>query len=158
MGRDDLRQKLIHSRFLQNEEQVQEFEESIEKILSLNSVDCIRDLCLGFEDGAEDDEVMFGLVHAIEAFNMDYGLEVSLTRLAEAVPCMLPHAREWAKTLHKRILNHDETRKVYLAVMYNIDQSTRDIVIALMNEIKVKNPDRFAKKTEEFLSMIKSPR
>ena len=42
---DDLTQKLVRSQLLQNEEQVQAFEQSIESIISMNNSDCIKSLC-----------------------------------------------------------------------------------------------------------------
>ena len=36
------------------------------------------------------------------------------------------------------------------------DNTTKDIVVSLLNEIKIKNPEKFAKKTEEFILIIKS--
>lgn len=153
---DDLAQKLVHSRLLQNEEQVQVFEQSIESIMSMNNSDCIKSLCLGFDDQTENDEVMFGLLHTIESFDQELGLEQSFIKQAEALRYMLPHAKEWAKTFHKRILNQDEARNAYARVISNADNATRELVLSLMNEIKAKNPEKFAEKTEEFLSSIKS--
>ncbi|BCJ93783.1 hypothetical protein acsn021_13520 [Anaerocolumna cellulosilytica] len=153
---EDLTQKLVHSRLLQNEEQVQAFEQSIESIISMKTSDCIKKLYLGFDDSTENDEIMFGLLHTIESFDQELGLEQSLIKLAEALRYMLPHAKEWAKIFHKRILNQEETRNAYATVISYADNATRDLVISLVNEIKIKNPEKFAKKTEEFLLSIKS--
>lgn len=151
----DLTQQLVCSRLLQNEKQVQDFEQSIEKMISMNISDCMKNLCLGFDDKTENDEVMFGLVHTIESFDQELGLEQSLVKLAESLHFMLPHAKEWAKTFQKRILNHAEARNVYAAVISNTDNATKDMVLSLMNEIKMKNPDQFAKKLDEFLLSMK---
>ena len=150
----DLTQQLVRSRLLQNEKQVQDFEQSIEKMISMNTSDCMKNLCLGLDDETENDEVMFGLVHTIESFDQELGLEQSLTKLAEALPFMLPHAKEWAKTFQKRILNHAEARYVYATVISNTDNAAKDMVLSLMDEIKMKNPDQFAKKVDEFRSSI----
>ncbi|QOX61854.1 hypothetical protein FRZ06_00010 [Anoxybacterium hadale] len=68
----DLTQMLVRSRLLQNEKQVQEFEQSIERMKSMNSDDCMKNLCLGFDDETENDEVMFGLVHSIESMRIKW--------------------------------------------------------------------------------------
>jgi hypothetical protein len=75
--------------------------------LGLNEIDHISNLCLGFDDETEHDEIMFGLVHAIESYDKTFGLEKSLTKIAESFPVMLPQAKEWTKIIHKRILNQD---------------------------------------------------
>lgn len=155
MGIDDLTQKLVHNRLLQNEEQLKEYEQTIETIIAMNSSDCIRVLCLGFDDETENDEVMFGLLHTIEALDKELGLEQSLTKQAEAFQYMLPHAKEWAVIFHKRILNQDVTRKAYAEVILNADNNTKDIVVSILNEIGIKNQVKFGVTIEEFMTYIK---
>ncbi|HHT7240287.1 MULTISPECIES: Imm30 family immunity protein [Bacillus] len=33
--------------------------------------------------------------------------------LANSITKMIPHAKEWLKILHKRILNHEPSRNIY---------------------------------------------
>jgi Immunity protein 30 len=91
---------------------------------------------MGFDDKTENDKVMFGLIQAIESYDDIFDSEQSLKELAESLPYMLPHAKEWAKTLHKRILNHDPSLKVYKKVISTADDSIKETVLQVVNEIK----------------------
>ncbi|HJV31813.1 MAG TPA: Imm30 family immunity protein [Bacillales bacterium] len=146
---------LIDNRFLRTQYEIQQFEQAIVSILDMNEVDHIKNLCQGFDDATERDEVMFGLIHAIESYNKTFGSEKPLIKLAESLPNMLPQAKEWGKTLHKRILNHDLSRRVYAEVISNVDARIKNIVLQLVNEIKDKNPKKFENLVSEFLSNLK---
>lgn len=147
-------QLLVNSRNLRTESEIRQFEYAIANILNMNEVDHINSLCLGFDDATEHDEVMFGLIHAIESYDRTFGSEEPLKKLSESIPSMLPHAREWAKTLHKRILNHDPSRRVYAEIISNSNAAIKSIVIQLVNEINDKNTKKFGASVSEFLSNV----
>ncbi|TMV50638.1 hypothetical protein FE783_08055 [Paenibacillus mesophilus] len=148
-------QELIDNRLLRTHHEIQQFEQAISSILEMNEVDHIKNLCLGFEDATENDGVMFGLIHAIESYDKTFGLEIPLKRLAESLPNMLPHAQEWAKTLHRRLLNHDLARRIYAEVISSVDGSIQDIVFRLVNEIKNRNSQKFGTSVLDFVSLVK---
>lgn len=152
---DSLTSILINSRILRTEIEIQQFEDAIANIVNMNELDHINNLCLGFDDATEHDEVMFGLIHAIESYDKTFGLKEPLQKLAQSIPSMLPHAREWAKTLHKRILNHPPSRRVYAEIISTSDTGIKRIVVQLINEIKVKNPNKFESSASEFLTIAK---
>jgi hypothetical protein len=110
-------QKLQKNRLLKNKNEVHDFEEAIENILSFRDVKLVKDLCSGFDDQTEDYEVMFGLVHVIEDFTGEEGLY----EMAKAIPDMLPRAKEWVTVLHYRILIDDPSRELYTKVLKNIN-------------------------------------
>lgn len=148
-------QILIDNRLLRTQQEIQQFEQAIVIILNMNEVEHIKNLCLGFDDATEHDEVMFGLIHAIESYDKTFGSEKSLTTLAKSLPTMLPQAQEWVKTLQKRVLNHDLSRRVYAEVISKVDLSIKDIVFQLVNEIKDRNPKKFESSVSDFLSNVK---
>ncbi|KML32051.1 Imm30 family immunity protein [Rossellomorea marisflavi] len=154
MHDEELTQTLIDNRLLRNEEEITAFEQAISSILDLKELNHIRNLCLGFHDATENDEVMFGLIHAIESYDDFFDPELSLKALAESIPYMLPHAKEWAKTLHKRILNHEPSFKVYKKVISTADDSIKETVLQLVNEIKERHPKRFETSVDEFVLYV----
>lgn len=154
MDNNKVTQTLIDNRLLRNQQEITNFEHTISIILNLKDLNHIRNLCLGFDDATKHDEVMFGLIHAIESYDKDFGLEQSLKVLSESLPCMLPHAKEWAKTLHKRILNHEPSSKIYSKIISQEDDNIKNIAIQLLNEIKERNPKRFQVSVDEFLAYI----
>ena len=142
--------KLQKSRLLRNVLEVKDFEAAIENILSLNDVQFIRDLCSGFDDQTENQEVMFGLVHAIEDFDGKEGL----FELAKAIPSMLPNAKEWAIILNYRILNDNPSRILFIEVLKILDASVRDVIVQILKEIKLEDPVTFGASVDEVLSSL----
>ena len=143
--------KLQDSRLLRNTLEVNDFESAIENIISLKDVKLIKDLCSGFDDQTEDHEVMFGLVHAIE----DFAGEEGLLEMTNAIPSMLPHAKEWATILNYRILNHEPSKKLYTQVIKKVDAQVKNTIIQILKEIKAEDPARFEASANEILSAVK---
>ncbi|PAF37579.1 hypothetical protein CHH58_07975 [Terribacillus saccharophilus] len=59
-------QNLKDNRLLRDDQEVEKFEKAIKNILKMKDGNNIPLLCQGFDDETENDEVMFGLIHAIE--------------------------------------------------------------------------------------------
>lgn len=143
--------KLIDSRLLETEEDVINFENSIEKIINLNDPTLIEELCKGFDDNTEDHEVMFGLIHAIEKFEP----KIYLNELIKGLPNMIPDAKFWAKGLLKRILNHEDYRRMLPGVITEQRKDIFDLVVNLLNEINNDNPKKFSESCNYVLSELK---
>ena len=136
---------------LRNANEVHDFEEAIENIISLQDVILVKDLCSGFDDQTNEHEVMFGLIHAIEEFEGEEGL----CEMAKAVPDMLPHAKGWATILHYRILNHAPSRQLYAKVLTKINLRVKNIIVGILKEIKDEAPERFESNVNELFSNIR---
>lgn len=147
MNIKDETKKLQQNRLLRTSSEVYNFEQAIENILSLKDVNLIKNLCKGFDDQTSDHEVMFGLVHAVESFEGEEGLLV----MAEAIPDMLPKAKEWVQTLHYRILNHEPSRHMYAKVLTNVNLNVKNLIIGILEEIKNEDPNSFENAVNELL-------
>lgn len=147
--------ELKNNRLLRDESEVEKFEKSIENILDMKNVNHIEILCQGFDDLTEKDEVMFGLIHAIESYDKIVSSEVSLKLLANSIPKMLPHAKEWLKILHKRILNHETSRNIYKKIIPTLNNDTQKIVVSQLTSIKERNPSRFEESVNSILDFLK---
>ena len=139
--------QLHESRLLSTREEFNRFEDAIARLASVDDYRITRGLSQAFDDGTHEEEVMFGLVHLIEHFQG----EDALKALAQAIPGMIPQATDWAKLLHKRILNHAESRSLYNSVLRAIDPSTRDVIVALLRDIARESPDRFKAHVEDVI-------
>jgi len=148
-------QMLIDNRLLRTEQETVRFEKAVAAILKENQVEHIKYLCLGFHDKTEKDEVMFGLVHAIEAYDDTFDSKTTFSVFADSLPSMLPHANEWMKILHKRIINHSPSREHYSYVISSANQAIKEIVFQQLNEIKAKNPVKFEASVMEFLTAFR---
>lgn len=147
--------ELKNNRLLRDESEVEKFEKSIENILDMEDVNNIEILCQGFDDLTENDEVMFGLIHAIESYDKIVSSEISLKVLANSIPKMLPHAKEWLKILHKRILNHEPSRNIYKEIIPTLNNDIQKYIVSQLNSIKERNPSRFEESVNSILDFIK---
>ncbi|GGB49979.1 hypothetical protein F3157_11625 [Virgibacillus dakarensis] len=140
--------KIYTNRLLQTSDEITEFEQALENVVSLDDVSLISDLCYSLDDDTDNYEVMFGLIHGIEHL-YKYRIEEGLNLLALAVPKVIDRAEEWMEVLHYRILNHPKVRVAYGRVLSKLDVQTRKIIIELLNDIKNEDPDMFGGSVDE---------
>ena len=118
-------------------------------------------MCIVFEDETQEEEIMFGLVHFIEDFEMGK----YLTEMPKALPKMVESAKEWAMLLNIRILNNDLYRSEYAKVLVGMNHDIQLTIINLLNEIIADNPKdlrglpmRFLVNYKEFIKINKTCR
>lgn len=105
-------------------------------------------------DGTNGDSVMFVLIHSIESFDQKYSLYDTLKELAKSLPLIIPHAKGWARTIHKRILNNEQTFQVYIEVVKLLEENLKNNIKEIITEIKTKNPKQSKEKADKFLGSI----
>lgn len=143
--------RLYDSRLLATQAEYEEFEDALENLADCTDRNIIRDLCMVFDDTTQDEEVMFGLVHLIEDFDM----ESYLTQMPTALPKMIENGKEWAMVLNKRILNSDLYRIEYTKTLKEMNHEIKSVVINLLGEIISDNPKRFERPANEVISNLK---
>ncbi|OOG94109.1 Imm30 family immunity protein [Bacillus pseudomycoides] len=143
--------RLYSCRFLTNQSECEEFDNALENLADCDDEKLIKELCLVFEDETQEEEVMFGLVHLIE----DFEVGKYLTEMPKALPKMVENAKEWAMLLNKRILNNDLYRIEYAKILVGMNNDIKLTVINLLNEIIADNPKKFESATNEVLSKLK---
>ena len=95
---------------------------------------------------------LWGLVHLAEA-QPGYP-----SALAPCVPPMLGPARDWATTLHYRLLNADEgTRRAYGEAVAGLDAPGKGLVRGLLADIAAEDPARFGAHAAEVLAAAGMP-
>lgn len=147
--------ELKNNRLLRDENEVKIFEKCIVDVLEMEDVNHIEILCQGFDDLTENDEVMFGLIHAIESYDEIASSDVSLGVLANSIPKMLPHAKEWLKILHKRILNHEPSKNIYKKIIPTLNKDTQEYIVSQLTSIREKNPIRFEESVNSIFDFLK---
>ncbi|MCU4766528.1 Imm30 family immunity protein [Bacillus toyonensis] len=143
--------RLYSCRFLKNQSECEEFDSVLENLADCDDEKLIKELCIVFEDETQEVEVMFGLVHFIEDFEM----EKYLTEMPKALPKMVENAKEWAMLLNIRILNNDLYRSEYAKILVGMNNDIKLTVINLLNEIISDDPKRFEGVANEILSELK---
>lgn len=154
MDREREFQQLKENRLMKDIEEVKKFEQALQVIMEDEDVKSIRGLCGAFDDATEQEEVMYGLIHAIEYL----GRDENVLEIAESISIMLPHAKEWAKLIHYGILNVEKERLMYAGVISTKDETMLGPIVQILQEIKAENPYRFGEKVDHLLWVLKEKR
>lgn len=145
---------LRENKLLRTNEEIANFENALENILSYNDYKDIEFLCTGFDDNTDDHEVMFSLIHAIDSYDKFVDIELNLKAFLNSVLVIYPYAKEWLIIMNVRILNNQETLEHYIKVVKTCDKELKNLLIQLINEIKNENPKQFAVTADKFISSI----
>ena len=133
MDKDGLIAELTANSHLRTPEEIRTFDKALEE-LSENSALESKDLSklfMVFEDDCQDEEVMFGLVHFVE----DFDLTDLLRTFIEVVPQLSAKAPRWTKLFHYRILNSDKARPLFKEMLRAADSATQGIIRKTLEEI-----------------------
>lgn len=98
--------RLHANRLLRSPEEVAAFEEALAALALERHPEWLGDLHLAFDDHCVHHEVMFGLVHFLESFDLDAQLRAMLSVL----PVLAEQAPDWVRILYYRILNDGQAR------------------------------------------------
>lgn len=119
------------NRLMRTSSEVAAFEEALAALTGLSDESLLPALHLVLDDNCAHHEVMFGLVHFIETFQMS-----SQSRaLLSVLPQLVKQAPEWAKILHFRILNDDLARECYRQLLLEKEWTSLDIAHDILLDI-----------------------
>jgi hypothetical protein len=138
--------KLYEARKMRTPEEVQIFDEALEELSDIHDPATLKDLFRVFDDSTEQSDVMWGLVHTIE----EYELDDSLQEMAMAIPEILPYAKDWVNVLTYRVLNDSTALPVYKHVISALPSEKKRVVRHFLEEISESKPE-FSKRIEDLL-------
>ena len=125
---------LKENRLMKNSKEVSLFEKTLEKIAEKPNNDDLQELHLILDDNCEHPEIMFGLIHFLESFEMQKQIQAFIA----VVPQLMIVAPEWTKIIHYRIINDEFACKVYQESLKLANQNTPHFLYQLLEE-NVKN-------------------
>jgi hypothetical protein len=130
---------------------VERFEATLNQIAELKDARSIGLLIPFLDDQCKFHEVMFSIVHTIEAFD-----DVTYAReLVEALPVLWKRAPYWAKVLHFRIFNHPPSRQAYRAELAQTRPKIKDAAIELLIVMR-EEESKFATACDEMLAVLRA--
>ncbi|MBN1514212.1 MAG: hypothetical protein JXB13_19505 [Phycisphaerae bacterium] len=115
---------------------VQSFDGILRQVAALNDPTCIPLLLPFLEDDAEYDEMMFAIIHTIEAFDDD----IYVQKILDSLPGLLAKAPRWAAVIHMRILNSPGALATYTGRVGNLSQGQRGSVRRVLELVRLENP------------------
>lgn len=125
---------LQENRLMKTPQEINIFEETLEKIAKYPNDENLKDLHLILDDNCECPEIMFSLVHFLE----DFDLQKQIQAFIEVIPQLMITAPEWTKIIHYRIINDESACKVYQNSLELANQKTPNFLYQLLLE-SVKN-------------------
>ena len=111
---------LQENRLMKTPQEINIFEETLEKIAKNPNDDNLKDLHLILDDNCEHPEIMFTLVHFLEYFD----LQKQIQAFIEVIPQLMNAAPEWTKIIHYRIINDESACKIYQNSLELANQKT----------------------------------
>lgn len=133
MSKEALIRTLEMNRLLGTPEQLRAFDKTVQDLSGepgLTPADLPR-LFGVFDDGCKNEEVMFGLVHFVEDFDLTHFLRGFIAALKD----LSARAPGWAKLFHYRILNSERARPLFIELLESADQGTRRAAAGILREI-----------------------
>lgn len=125
---------LQENRLMKTPQEINLFEETLEKIAEHPNDESLKDLHLILDDNCEHPEIMFSLVHFLE----DFELQKQIQAFIEVIPQLIITAPEWTKTIHDRMINDESACKLYQNSLELANQKTPHFLYQLLLE-SVKN-------------------
>lgn len=143
---------LKENKKLSNNAEIEKFEEAIENILTTNKFEY---LYCGFDDATEDEEVMYGLVHAIESYYEIIQKEQYFSVFINETQKIVSEAKEWVKLMNIRILNDDESLEQYITTAQKCNNTVKNFLQDIMKEVLLEDTELFSKPVSKFINGIK---
>ena len=107
------------------------FDEKLLEIFKLGTPQIIEELLLCLDDEFEYAELMFNIIHTVEAFDTAIYVERVLQNLEQ----LYTTAPEWASTIHFRILNATPTFNAYRNALKKADLKNKHTLNILLNKM-----------------------
>jgi len=123
-------QILYNSRLMRSEAEVAAFEDARIKLSEQGNSAVLPYFFAAFDDATEQHEVMWGLVHEVEGFD----LETYLKEMVSAAPSMIQQAKEWLIIMHKRILATRGAYAVYREILSELPVGSVQVLGPVLEE------------------------
>jgi hypothetical protein len=97
------------NRLLRSADEVARFEQTLEALAAHPDPADLPGLHLILDDACEQPEVMFGLVHFLESFEV----QAQVKAFIQVMPDLEQRASEWTEILHSRMMNDAIARDIF---------------------------------------------
>ncbi|MCC3408511.1 MAG: hypothetical protein JGK17_23585 [Microcoleus sp. PH2017_10_PVI_O_A] len=118
------------NKFMRSPDEVTAFENALASLANHPQNEDLPDLHLILDDRCEQPEVMFGLIHFLESFDVSAQIQAFIT----VVPQLMLLGSEWTRILHSRILNDDDACCLYRDILHSVNSQEHNFVRQLLEE------------------------
>lgn len=134
------------------------FLQALEGIQANRTYENIPLLLTGFDDEADDPEMMYEIIHAVESYFQEIGSELYLKILFDSLVEVSEYGGIWMKLMIKRVLNSISCRNSAIYILKTCDLKTRDFLYTLLAEIKDENAVQFGTSVDHLQSELEEIR
>jgi hypothetical protein len=136
------------NKFMRSDEEVMSFEYALAELALDRNSEYLPTLYLVLDDRCEQHEVMYGLIHFLESFELkDY-----LQAFIDALDRTIVNAKEWTMILLYGILNRDLARNLYSEMLHSTNSKNRDLCTTLLQEIAANESPPLSSRAESVIS------
>ena len=121
---------LAANKLMRSPDEVTAFENALAALAENPNNEDLSDLHLILDDRCEQPEVMFGLIHFLESFDVSAQIQAFVA----VVPQLILIGSEWTKILHNRILNDDYACHLYRDILHSLNSKKPNFVRQLLEE------------------------
>ncbi len=118
------------NKLMRSPDEVIAFENALASLADRPQDEDLPDLHLILDDRCEQPEIMFGLIHFLESFDVSAQMQAFVT----VVPQLMLVASEWTRILHSRILNDDDACRLYRDILHSLNSQEPNFVRQLLEE------------------------
>lgn len=136
------------NKFMRSDEEVMIFEFTLAELALHPNSEYLPALYLVFDDRCEQHEVMYGLIHFLESFE----LKDQLQAFIDTIDRMVVNAKEWTMILLYGILNQDLARSLYSQMLHSTHSPNRDLCTHLLREIVANESPPLSSHAESVIS------
>lgn len=129
---------------MRSPEEVTAFENALAELAKNPKNEYLPSRHLVLDDGCEHQEVMFGLVHFLESFDVKEQLEAFVF----VVPQLIVTAPDWTKILHNRILNDESACQLYQEILQEINSRSQNFFRQLLEDSATNQLNQLASQSE----------
>lgn len=144
MSEDTLIGILQANRLMRSPEEIAAFEKALAELAENPKNEDLPSLHLVLDDGCEQQEVMFSLVHFLESFDVKEQLEAFVF----VVPQLIVTAPDWTKILHNRILNDQSACRLYQNILHEINFRSQNFFLQLLEDSATNQLNQLASQSE----------
>ncbi|WP_293354357.1 MULTISPECIES: Imm30 family immunity protein [unclassified Microcoleus] len=118
------------NKLMRSPDEVTAFENALASLADRPQDEDLPDLHLILDDRCEQPEVMFGLIHFLESFDVSAQIQAFVT----VVPQLMLVASEWTRILHSHILNDGDACRLYRDTLHSLNSQEPNFVRQLLEE------------------------
>ncbi|MBB1149854.1 hypothetical protein H4K35_06855 [Myroides sp. NP-2] len=104
---EDLALQLFTTRLMTSEEEVEQFEEALALLYQQEKIEHLPLFLSVLDDRTEQEEVMYGVLHAIESYASTLGFSKYIELILAAMDSFQEQAEEWKELIFLRMINSE---------------------------------------------------